>query len=215
VGEARRGPVARAPTPWRRSPRVTSPGNRLAWLLSLALAAVGGLAAHGLAYRIAEPHPERRHRLLESTGHGYFDPTLLGSLCVALTILAFAGCVLAGVRRETRPPFWLFALAPPVGFALQEHAERMLHHHAFSAGTVLEPTFLAGLLLQLPFAVIALLVARGLLVAAGALARRLGAPLRCWPAPDASLAVPTGHWIPAAPTLVGARGQRAPPRPLF
>lgn len=192
---------------------MTSSGHRLAWLLSLALAAAGGLAAHGLAYRIAEPDAERRHRLLESTGHGYFDVTLLGSLCVALTILAFAGCVLAGVRRDTRPPFWLFALAPPIGFCLQEHSERMLHQGSFSPGTVLEPTFLAGLLLQLPFAVIALLLARALLVAAGALARRLGAPPRLWPAPDASLAVPTDHWIPATPTLVGARGQRAPPRP--
>jgi hypothetical protein len=190
---------------------VTSGGNRLAWLLSLGLAAAGGLAAHGLAYRIAEPDPERRHRLLESTGHGYLDLTLLGSLCVALTVLAFAGCVLAGIRRHTRPPLWLFALAPPVGFALQEHAERMLHQDSFSAGTILEPTFLAGLLLQLPFAIVALLFARALLVAAGVLARELGAPPRFWPVPDASLAVPTGHWIPAAPTLVGARGQRAPP----
>lgn len=190
---------------------MTSAGNRLAWLLSLGLAAAGGLAAHGLAYRIAEPHPGRRHELLESTGHGYLDPALIGSLCVALTVLAFAGCVLAGVRRHARPPLWLFALAPPVGFALQEHAERMLHQDAFSAGTVLEPTFLAGLLLQLPFAVVALLVARALLVAAGVLARELGAPPRFRPAPDASLAVPTGDWIPSAPTLVGARGQRAPP----
>ena len=193
---------------------MTSAGNRLAWMLSLGLAAAGGLAAHALAYRIAEPHAERRHRLLESTGHGYLDVKLLGSLCVALTVLAFAGCVFAGVRRHTRPPLWLFALAPPVGFALQEHAERMLHQDSFSAGTVFEPTFLAGLLLQLPFAVVALLFARALLVAAGVLARELGAPPRLRPAQDASLAVPTGYWIPAAPTLVGARGQRAPPHAL-
>jgi hypothetical protein len=70
------------------------------------------------------------------------------------------------------------------------------------------------LLLQLPFAVSALLLARALLVAAGALARELCAPPRFRPAPDTSLAVPTGHWIPAAPTLVGARGQRAPPLAL-
>lgn len=191
---------------------MTSAGNRRAWLLSLGLAAAGGLAAHGLAYRIAEPDAERRHRLLESTGHSYLDPTLIGSLCFALTVLGFAGCVHAGIRRQTRPPVWLFAFVPPVGFALQEHAERMLHHHAFSAGTVLEPTFLAGLLLQLPFAIVALLMARALLVAAGALARELGTPPRLRLAPDASLAVPTRSWMPAAPTLVGARGQRAPPR---
>lgn len=190
---------------------MTRAGHRLAWLLSLGLAATGGLAAHGLAYRIAEPEAARRHRLLESTGHGYLDPTLIGSLCLALVVVGFAGCVLAGTRRGPRPPLWLFALAPPVGFALQEHAERMLHHHAFSAGTIFEPTFLAGLLLQLPFALVALLAARALLVAAGALARELGAPPRLRLAPDASLSVPSTDWIPAAPTLVGARGQRAPP----
>ena len=191
---------------------MTRGGNRLAWLLSLGLAAAGGLAAHGLAYRIAEPDPERRHQLLESTGHSYLDPTLVGSLCVALTVVGFAACVHTGIRRGARPPLLLFALVPPVGFALQEHAERMLHHSAFSAGTVFEPTFLAGLLLQLPFAVVALLTARALLVAAGALARELGTPPRLRLAPDTSLAVPNGYWIPAAPTLVGARGQRAPPR---
>ena len=95
-----------------------------------------------------------------------------------------------------------------------EFPESMLHQDAFSAGTVLEPTFIAGMLLQLPFAVVALLLARALLVAAGVLARELGTPLRFRPAPDASLAVPTGHRIPAAPTLVGARGQRAPPLSL-
>ena len=31
-------------------------------------------------------------------------------------------------------------------------------------------------------------------------------------APDASLALPGTFWIPAGPTLIGARGQRAPPR---
>jgi hypothetical protein len=194
---------------------MTRAGNRLAWLLSLGLAAAGGLAAHGLAYWIAEPDPERRHHLLESTGHSHLDPTVVGSLCLALTALAFAGCVHGGIRRGASPPLWFFALVPPVGFVLQEHAERMLHHDAFSAGTIFEPTFLAGLLLQLPFALVALFLARALLVAAGALARELRTPPRLKLAPDASLAVPTGYWIPAAPTLVGAGGQRAPPGLAF
>ena len=193
---------------------MTGAGHRLAWLLSLALAAAGALASHGLAYRIAQPDPELRRHLLEETGHGYLSLDLIGSLLAALVIVGFAGCVLAGGNRRDAPPLWIFALTPPVGFTLQEHAERMLHHDAFSAGTVLEPTFLAGLLLQLPFAVVALLMARALLVAAVVLARELGTPPRFRPAPDSSLAVPTGHWIPAAPTLVGARGQRAPPRSL-
>jgi len=190
---------------------VTRAGNRLAWLLSLGLAASGALAAHALAYRVAEPHDERREHLLEETGHGYFDPALVGSLCAALVVVGFAGRVLASAGRADRPPLWLFALAPPLGFALQEHAERALHHDTLLLA-VLEPTFLVGLLFQLPFALAALLAARALLAAAAAVARHMGSPPRLRLAPDASLALPGTFWIPAGPTLIGARGQRAPPR---
>jgi len=190
---------------------VTEVGPRLAWLLSLGLAAAGVLAAHGLAYRVAEPHAGRREHLLEQTGHGYLDAGLLVSLVVSLVLVGFAGRMLAGGRAE-RPPLWLFALAPPVGFAVQEHAERFLASDAAALHTVFEPTFLVGLLLQLPFALVALLAARTLLAAADALALALGAPPRLRLAPDACLALPGTYRAPGAPTLVGARGQRAPPR---
>ena len=189
---------------------MTRAGDRLAWLLSLGLAAAGALAAHVLAYRVVEPHGERREHLLEETGHGYLDPALVGSLCAALVVVGFAGRVLASAGRTDRPPLWLFALAPPLGFALQEHVERALHHDAILLAA-LEPTFVAGLLLQLPFALAALLAARALFAAADAVARHLGSPPRPRLAPDASLALPGTVWIPTSPTLIGARGQRAPP----
>jgi hypothetical protein len=119
--------------------------------------------------------------------------------------------VLAGNERRQAPPLWLFALAPPVGFALQEHVEHALHDNAFSAGLALEPAFLVGLGLQLPFAIVALLAARTLLAAASALAGHLGALLRFRLAPDACLALPVAEWRPTALVLIGARGQRAPP----
>ena len=190
---------------------MTRAGDRLAWLLSLGLAAAGGLAAHGLAYRVAEPHEDRRAHLLEQTGHGYLDPALVGSLCAALVVVGFAGRVLASAGRADRPPLWLFALAPPLGFALQEHVERALHHDTILLAA-LEPTFVAGLLLQLPFALVALLAARALFAAAAAVARHLGSPPRPRLAPDASLALPGTVWIPTSPTVIGA--QRAPPLPL-
>lgn len=193
---------------------MTASGHRMAWLLSLALAAAGTLSAHGLAYRIVEPSQERRRHLLEETGHGYLNLELAGSLLAALVIVGFAGCVLVGARRRCAPPLWLFAFAPPLGFALQEHAELVLHHHAFGLSPALTPVFLVGLGLQIPFALVALVAARTLLAAADALATRLGAPLRLRLAPDARLALPVVSIRPAAPVLVGARGQRAPPRSL-
>jgi hypothetical protein len=193
---------------------LTAGARRSAWLLSLGLTVAGALAAHGLAYRFAEPHDERRGHLLEETGHGYLHTTQLASLCIALVLVGFAGAVLAGARRAERPPLWGFALAPPIGFALQEHCERVLASDAGGLHTILEPTFLVGLLLQFPFALVAFLAARALLAAAGALARRLGTPPRAKLSQDAAcLAPPASCWIPAAPTLVGARGQRAPPLP--
>jgi hypothetical protein len=188
---------------------VTAARHRSAWLLSLGVAAAGALAAHGTAYRIAEPHDERREHLLEQTGHGYVDPALAASLCAALVIVGFAGRMLAGAHRGDRPPLWLFALAPPVGFTLQEHAERMLHDGTFLVS--LGPAFFVGLLLQLPFALVALFAARALLAAAGALARRLGSPPRLKPAHHARFALAGASSLPCAPPLVGARGQRAPP----
>jgi hypothetical protein len=193
---------------------MTSAGNRLAWLLSLALAAAGALASHGVAYRIVEPNGERRRHLLEETGHGYLSFELAGSLLAALIVVGFAGCVLAGARRRDAPPLWIFGLAPPVGFALQEHAELLIHNQAFGPSPVLSPVFLVGLALQIPFALIALVAARGLLAAAGALAKRLGLPPRLRLAPDTSLEVAVSDWRPAAPALLGARGQRAPPEAL-
>ena len=72
-------------------------------------------------------------------------------------------------------PAWPFAVLPPLAFALQEHLERLLHAGAVPWTAVLEPTFLPGFLLQLPFALLAFAVARALLGAAVLLARLLRA----------------------------------------
>jgi hypothetical protein len=190
---------------------MTGAGHRLAWLLSLALAAAGALASHGVAYRIAEPDAELRRHLLEETGHGYINLDLIGSLLAALVIVGFAGSVLTGARRRFAPPLWIFALTPPVGFTVQEHAERMLHAGSLGVSPGLDAAFLVGLGLQIPFALIAFLVARALLFAASALAAGLGAPLRLRHAPDPGVVLPTTDRNPIGRVLVGARGQRAPP----
>jgi hypothetical protein len=188
-------------------------GQRHAWLLSLGLLAGGVFAAHAFAYRLAVPDAERRHHVLESTGHGYLDGAPLVSLCITLVVVGFASRVLAGARSSAHPPAWLFALAPLVGFTLQEHLERLFHNGAFPFGAVTEATFLIGLLLQLPFALAALLAATALLAAAEALAGRLGD--RPWPRVLPEGALEPRSRILRAPgfrPLVGARGQRAPPR---
>ena len=132
---------------------------------------------------------------------------LAGSLLAALVVVGFAGCVLAGTRRRDAPPLWIFALAPPLGFALQEHAELVLHYHAFERSPIFTPVFLVGLGLQIR-SLSWRSSLRGPSRSRGA-GERPAAAVRL--APDASLELAVSDWRPAAPTLLGARGQRAPP----
>jgi hypothetical protein len=55
-----------------------------------------------------------------------------------------------------------FALVGPVLFVEQDHLEAVLRGGAAPMGTMFEPTFLPGLLLQVPFAVAGYLIPRAL-----------------------------------------------------
>jgi hypothetical protein len=68
---------------------------------------------------------------------------------------------------------WLFFVLPPLAFASQEFAERLLRAEAFPFQAALEPRFLLGLALQLPFGLLALFVARVLLRVVERLVRAL------------------------------------------
>lgn len=133
---------------------------RSAWLVSLPLVAAGSLAAHQLAYRItAGDHADAA---LRASGHAYLAHlpagAMLGVVCLVL------GLILAAVDRGGRAaPAWVIGLLPLIGFACQEHLERLAEHGAFPWHAAAEPTFLLGLLLQLPFAAVAFLLARWLL----------------------------------------------------
>jgi hypothetical protein len=90
-------------------------------------------------------------------------------------LIGFSVAALAVAVRESeaslRAPAWLFAVVPPLAFGVQEHLERALQGEP-TAGAALEPTFVLGLVLQVPFALLAYLLAR-LLLGAVALAARL------------------------------------------
>ena len=158
------------------------------WLVSLPFMAAGCLAAHSLAFHLVSVREER---------HGYlaFAPLVLG----LLGALAVVGVVRRG--RALSP--LACALLPPLAFVVQEHAERL----ELVAG---EPAFLAGLALQLPFALAALVAARAFLGAAervlSALAPRR--PARVSSAPGPAPATPD---VAPLSLLVGPRDSRAPP----
>lgn len=167
---------------------------RLLVLVSAPLAACGALLAHSLAYRIVAPDGHERSRLLAQTGHGYltYAHTFVGA-CVGLVLV---GAVLrAGGAFAGRPRAWPFAALTPLGFLVQEHLERALGGHG-ALTTILEPAFLFGLLLQLPLALAAWLLARALLACADAL----------------SAPATRGVLLAAAPPAVEAPSAPAPPR---
>lgn len=183
---------------------------RLAWALSLPLMALASLAVHSLAYRLVAPGPEE----LAETGHGYlaFAPLAVG-LCLALCAAALAARVLGAFASRSRcePPPWLFAALPPLAFVLQEYAERLVHAGAFPLATATEPVFLAGLALQLPFALVALALARLLLRAAERLGLVLAARRRRPARPSRVVARPVGSSRPRPAALGRANRTRAPP----
>ena len=188
----------------------------LAWLVAVPLLLTGSQAAHVLAYRWVYPQAGLRLSALVQTGHGYMSmlPFVCGVAGAVAVLSLLVGSADAARGRPARPlPAWAFALLPPLGFAVQEHLERWLYSgivpwHEFAA-----PTFLPGLLLQLPFAALAYLAARLLLRTAERVGRGLARPEppRSRLLPPA-LSVPPLVLLPARPPLI-ARGlaKRGPP----
>ncbi len=186
-------------------------------LASLGLAVAGSQAAHAASYRLVAPDAHQREHLLAETGHAYLRLAPLGlalvSVVVALALLTEARSARTAAHAA-RPRVWLFALVAPATFACQEVFERLLHDGAFPWGAPLEQTFVLGLALQLPFALLAWLLSRTLLRAARALGRLLStrAPVRTRVL--ASWAVHTRS-APRPASCGLAFGPRGPPAPSY
>lgn len=189
----------------------------LALLVTLPLVLAGSFAAHQAGFALAAPDAGRRGRLLTETGHAWLAHLPLVGLALA-SVVAIGG--LLAVRAELRDPgaasarSWPYALLAPGAFAVQEHLERLLHGGGSPADLLSEPAFVAGLALQLPVAVLAILLARLVLRSARRLAGALAArrPAR----PPSSAPAPARPPRPVLPAMrsyglaSGAAG-RAPP----
>ena len=177
------------------------------WLIVLTLVALGSLLAHQVAYRVVAG--DQAGALLDATGHDYLKRLPVGAVLAGVCLIL--GLVLAGAdrvqaRRTATVPAWLVAALPMIGFALQEHLERYAASGHVHWGASLEPTFVVGLLLQLPFAAAAYLLARLLLRAAAVLVAMLldrpappsRAP-RAQTAPGTLVCTPSGMRVRLAP----------------
>jgi hypothetical protein len=189
--------------------------RRIAWVVSVALMAIGGFVAHTLAYQLAASGSPAAHSRAHADVHAYFTfwPICVAT-CGTIVLVSLTASVFARTwtSRPVSAPLWLFALLPPVGFVVQEHAERLLATGALPHAAALEPTFALGLILQIPFALAAYIAARVLIALAVAVARRLrGEPHRRRSAGEP--ARPRPVWIAVVPisALALGYGERAPP----
>ena len=179
------------------------------------LIAIGSQAAHALDYEFVIPG-SRRAGVLEATGHSYLNvaPQFL-AISFSLILVAFVwriGARAAGSSVESRPG--RSPCLPPLAFALQEHLERFLHSGDVPWTAALEPTFLPGVLLQLPFALLAYAIARALLGAAGLISRLLrreqrAPPVAARPRVACSSGVHRPAHLAAGLRLLAARASRA------
>lgn len=128
----------------------------VAWFLVTPVAAAGILAGHALAYR------------LTGTGAGSVHAYLAHAPQVA-AILATVGLLGLAVQQRSpgRRSLGAFALVAPLGFACQEHVERLVHTGELP-WLLTTPAFLVGLVVQVPIALACVALARRV---AGALPR--------------------------------------------
>lgn len=170
-------------------------GRRLSWLVAVALAWTGSVAAHSLG--LLHGAGEGAERLGE---HGVAMHAAAGQVPLPVGVLAavlltwLAGRVWSAVRhRPARPlpPVWLLAV-PLLGWALQEAVERLLGVESFPFAAARESAFVKGLVVQVVFGVLAVLVARLLLARIRQL-RRLG-QLGGWPQPASDVALIAPVW---------------------
>lgn len=191
--------------------------RRLTWFVVAPLVVLGSEMAHAADYWIEDPDPADRAKLLEETGHQYFEYAPLGAgLCIALLAFAFLGAVrrgVSGTRTARRLRLLPFAVLPPLVFVLQEHLERLFHDGQFPWAAALEPTFSMGLALQLPFALLAYIVARALLAAGARLGRTLRGQRPAAEVEESSHVVPEPRAAPRPrlSPLATSIASRAPP----
>jgi hypothetical protein len=191
----------------------------LAWLISLPLILAGSQVAHVLAYRWVYPDAQVRLAALVRSGHGYMSllPFALGvAAAVTLLSLAVSGADAARGRRGRPLPPWAFALLPLAAFTVQEHLERWLYSGVVPWHEVAAPTFLPGLVLQLPFGALAYVTARLLLRTAERLGRALApaSPPRPGPAPPVLTAPVSVSALLRSPLISRGLAKRGPPLPL-
>jgi hypothetical protein len=188
--------------------------ERLAWLVTLPIAIIGCESAHALTNIVIGSPTGETGELFQGSGPGAETAPLFASLAFVVIALGLAGRATGAWSGHRAAAARLpFALLAPALFVVQEHTETLLHTGAAPLGAILEPTFLPGLLLQIPFALAGYAVARVLIRLADGV-RALVAARRPVPHADATPPAPrrATQILPRSEAHRWAHSGRAPPR---
>lgn len=156
----------------------------------------------------------------ESALQGYVSylPTSV-ALCLALA-LALAAAAAVGLRWRSASgrSLWMFGVVPVLGFTSHALVEPLTAGSAnvastLSSGAMLAPVVLVGLLIQVPFALVAFALASGILRLAEGIARALAAPAPSLGGREPERYEPVRTGRAPAFRLERAHSQRAPPSP--
>lgn len=188
------------------------------WAVSLSVCVAGWLIAHSFAYRLVVAGDERSGALVEGSGHGHmtFSPHLMAG-SVTVLLLALGVAVAAGATRRARPdvPLAPFALLPLLDYVGHLGLEALQLGGELPAGAALQPVYLLGLALQVPFVLLALLLARTTIAWAEGVGRGLTPRWRPRPVAHASPTPPRlllgSEHRPIIPALASGCAQRGPP----
>jgi hypothetical protein len=175
----------------------------------LALSGLGWAAAHALAHRTVMGEASPSTNAL--TAYLSYLTTSL-ALCLALALPVAAGAIV-GKRWQgaSARSLWLFGLVPIVGFLGHELAEPLFGGARGSDLSTVAPVVLVGLAIQIPFALVAVGLARRVLWLAETLARALVRP-SCAHEPEATQPFPRPHATRAYRFRLDlAHAQRGPP----
>jgi hypothetical protein len=175
----------------------------------LALSGLGWAAAHALAHRTVMGEASPSANAL--TEYLSYSTTSL-ALCLALALPLAAGAM-AGKRwqGDSVRSLWLFGLVPIVGFLAHELTGPLFGSAHGSDLSALAPVVLVGLAVQIPFALVAVGLARRVLWLVETLARALVQPSRAHE-PEAAQRFPHPHTTRASRFRLDlAHAQRAPP----
>jgi hypothetical protein len=145
------------------------------WILVGSVGVAGCEVAHLLAFRLVYPDRLQRAQALQATGYGYLRYSLLVfAVAAALGLMALVLRVSHARRRVPLVTVGIWgALVPAATFVLLEQFESFISGGSLPFGAAGDPTFLPGLLLQVPLGLAAYLVVRLLLRSADELGRVL------------------------------------------